>query len=240
MQPNRPYEAGFAGVGLTYARLPLELDPAGYAGADVVILGAPFDEGVSYRPGTRFGPRAIRQAEDVGAPAERPNMELGVDPYGVLKVIDGGDVDVQPANLAASHTALQTGVAEVLAGRRGGRRAGRRPLAVHARAAGDRRPVRARRLLRDPLRHARRHRPRDVGGAARHPVLARRHRGSPARLEHHADRPARQLAVPARVRLDARAGLPLADDHRGDRARHRAPSCARRSTSRRRGRPAPT
>ena len=29
MQPNRPYEAGFAGVGLTYARLPLELDPAG-------------------------------------------------------------------------------------------------------------------------------------------------------------------------------------------------------------------
>ena len=46
MQPNRPYEAGFAGVGLTYARLPLELDPAGYAGADVVILGAPFDEGV--------------------------------------------------------------------------------------------------------------------------------------------------------------------------------------------------
>ena len=57
MQPNRPYEPGFAGVGLTYARLPLELDPAGYAGADVVILGAPFDEGVSYRPGTRFGPR---------------------------------------------------------------------------------------------------------------------------------------------------------------------------------------
>ena len=115
MQPNRPYEPGFAGVGLTYARLPLELDPAGYAGADVVILGAPFDEGVSYRPGTRFGPRAIRQAEDVGAPAERPNMELGVDPYGVLKVIDGGDVDVHPALLAASHTALQKGVADVLA-----------------------------------------------------------------------------------------------------------------------------
>ena len=83
MQPNRPFETGYAGVGLTYARVPLELDPAGWADADVVILGAPFDEGVSYRPGTRFGPRAIRQGEDVGAPAERPNMELGVDPYAV-------------------------------------------------------------------------------------------------------------------------------------------------------------
>jgi agmatinase len=115
MQPNRDYEAGFAGVGLTYARLPLELDPAGYAGADVVILGAPFDEGVSFRPGTRFGPRAIRQGEDVGAPSERPNMELGVDPYAVLRVLDGGDVDVRAGNLVASHAALQTGVAQVLA-----------------------------------------------------------------------------------------------------------------------------
>jgi agmatinase len=114
MQPNRPFETGYAGVGLTYARVPLELDPAGWAGADVVILGAPFDEGVSYRPGTRFGPRAIRQGEDVGAPAERPNMELGVDPYAILKVLDGGDVDVRAANLVASHAALQTGVGQVL------------------------------------------------------------------------------------------------------------------------------
>ena len=114
MQPNRPFETGYAGVGLTYARVPLELDPAGWAGADVVILGAPFDEGVSYRPGTRFGPRAIRQGEDVGAPAERPNMELGIDPYGAMKVLDGGDVDVRAANLVASHAALQTGVSQVL------------------------------------------------------------------------------------------------------------------------------
>jgi agmatinase len=42
-------------------------------------------------------------------------MELGVDPYSVLRVIDGGDVDVRAANLVASHAALQTGVAEVLA-----------------------------------------------------------------------------------------------------------------------------
>ena len=218
MQPNRPYEAGFAGVGLTYARLPLELDPAGWPAPTSSILGAPFDEGVSYRPGTRFGPRAIRQAEDVGFPAERPNMELGVDPYSVLKMVDGGDVEVQPSNLAPSHAALQAGVADILAAGAaavvlGGDHSLSTP--VLAAIAGA---VRRRRLLGDPLRHPRRHRPRDVGGAARHPVLAGRHRRPPARPQHHADRPARQLAVPARVRVDARAGLPLAHDQRGDRA----------------------
>src|SRR3954463_2823238 len=99
MQPNRPFEAGYAGVGLTYARVPLELDPQGWAGADVVILGAPFDEGVSYRPAARVGPGGSRRGEDGGAPAERPNMELGVDPCAVMKVLDGGDVDVRAANL---------------------------------------------------------------------------------------------------------------------------------------------
>ena len=148
-------------------------------------------------------------------------MELGVDPYAVLKVLDGGDVDVRAANLVASHAALQTGV---VAGARGGRvggRARRRPLALDAGAARDRGPVRARRLLGDPLRHARRHRARHVGGAARRAVLERRPGRLPARLQHHPDRTARQLAVPGRVRVDARAGLPLAHDHRGARARHR-------------------
>src|SRR4051794_29718137 len=36
-------------------------DTAALASADVVIVGAPFDGGTSHRPGTRFGPTAIRQ-----------------------------------------------------------------------------------------------------------------------------------------------------------------------------------
>ena len=115
MQPNRGFERGYTGIGLTYARLPYQPEPAGYAGNDVVILGAPFDDGVSFRPGTRFGPRAIRQAEDSGAPSERPNMELGIDPFAQLRVVDGGDIDVTPSNLAASHQALQSAVSQVLA-----------------------------------------------------------------------------------------------------------------------------
>src|SRR6478736_431913 len=115
MQPNRPDETGYAGVGLTFGRVPLVLHPASLAGADVAILGAPFDEGVSYRPGTRFGPRAIRSAEDVAFPIDRPHMELGVDPYAELDVVDYGDVDVRPSDLAWSHAKLRQAVAEILA-----------------------------------------------------------------------------------------------------------------------------
>jgi agmatinase len=115
MQPNRLHETGYAGVGITFGRVPLVLDPAGLAGADVAILGAPFDEGVSYRPGTRFGPRAIRTAEDVAFPVARPHMELGVDPYAELDIVDYGDVEVRSSDLGRSHALLRQGVAEILA-----------------------------------------------------------------------------------------------------------------------------
>jgi agmatinase len=114
VQPFRANEVAYAGVGLTYCRRPLALEPADLAGVDVAILGAPFDEGVSFRPGTRFGPRAIRQAEDVGGPAPRPHMELGVEPFSILKVVDYGDVEVTPANLAASHAQLRLRASEVI------------------------------------------------------------------------------------------------------------------------------
>ena len=115
LTPNRPDETGYAGVGLGFARVPLALSAEGLAGADVAIVGAPFDEGVSYRPGTRFGPRAIRAAEDVGSPINRPNMELGIDPMAELDIVDYGDVDVRSADLAHSHRALRQAVGEVLA-----------------------------------------------------------------------------------------------------------------------------
>ena len=115
LQPNRPDETSYAGVGVTFGRVPLALDPAGLAGADVAILGAPFDEGVSYRPGTRFGPRAIRMAEDVAFPIDRPHMELGIDPYAELDVVDYGDIEVRPSDLERSHALLQKGVSEILA-----------------------------------------------------------------------------------------------------------------------------
>jgi agmatinase len=112
--PFRPNETGYAGVGITYCRTPLVLDPAGLAGADVAILGAPFDEGVSFRPGARFGPRAIRMADDSSGPASRPHMELGIDPFAELAVVDYGDIEAPPSDLARSHALLREHVGHIL------------------------------------------------------------------------------------------------------------------------------
>ena len=55
-------------------------DPSSYAGADVVIIGAPFDSGTSYRSGARFGPMAIRSTDYLPHDGSRPHLALGVDP----------------------------------------------------------------------------------------------------------------------------------------------------------------
>jgi agmatinase len=110
---NRPNEPSYAGLG-TFDKLPLVLDPNDLAGVDVAILGAPIDETTVGRPGTRFGPRAIRLADPAGAGDWRPHMELGVDPYEVLAVVDFGDVEVVPADPARSHEAIRTSVGQVL------------------------------------------------------------------------------------------------------------------------------
>lgn len=47
-------------------------DPATYDGADIVILGAPFDGGTSHRSGTRFGPQYIRQTCYLAHDGSRP------------------------------------------------------------------------------------------------------------------------------------------------------------------------
>ncbi len=114
IQVNRPFEPAYAGMG-TYCKVPLALSPEDLAGADVAIVGAPFDEGVSYRPGARFGPRAIRQADNfLWSPPSRPHMLLGVDPFAELNVVDYGDAECPPADLAASHREIKARVAEIL------------------------------------------------------------------------------------------------------------------------------
>ena len=111
---NRIDEPGFAGIA-TFSKLPLALDPSGLAGADAAIIGAPMDETVSNRPGSRFGPRAVRMADDsAGVPPQRPHMLLGVDPYTVLNVVDYGDAEVVPGDTERSHAAIKKIIGEVL------------------------------------------------------------------------------------------------------------------------------
>jgi len=99
----------FAGL-LTFAGMPYTEDPAELAGADVAIVGAPTDDLVSDRPGTRFGPRAIRSA---GCPAG-PHLEAGVDGFAALRVVDFGDAPVLPADPVRTHEAIESLVGEVV------------------------------------------------------------------------------------------------------------------------------
>jgi agmatinase len=98
----------YAGL-LTYGGLPYTEDVAELAGIDVAIIGAPVDELVSDRPGTRFGPRAIRAAS---AP-HGLHLEAGIDALEELRVVDYGDAAIVPADGAASHAAIRALVAEV-------------------------------------------------------------------------------------------------------------------------------
>ena len=111
---SRPGEPAYAGVAGTFCKLPLVLDAGELEGVDVAIVGAPIDETVTNRPGARFGPRAIRQA-DVGGGTHQPNMDLGVDPFEVLTVVDYGDAEVVPADPRSSHQALRKAVGDVCA-----------------------------------------------------------------------------------------------------------------------------
>ncbi len=70
--------------------------------AEVVILGAPFDWGTTYRPGARFGPQAIREADYGAMDGYRPHITSGVDALGLLKVVDVGDVYVVPGQIEMS------------------------------------------------------------------------------------------------------------------------------------------
>jgi len=81
----------FLGVG----RVDLD-DSEAVAAADVVIVGAPYDGGTSHRPGTRFGPQAIRQACYLPQDGSRPHLALRVDALQDIKVLDAGDVEMPP------------------------------------------------------------------------------------------------------------------------------------------------
>jgi len=98
----------FAGIA-TFLRLPTHDDPAD---VDVLICGAPFDGGTTYRPGARFGPRAIREAS---ALTRGYNPTHGFDLFDKLRCADGGDVVCVPMSVARSLEAIESRVAQIAA-----------------------------------------------------------------------------------------------------------------------------
>ncbi|MGZ3143549.1 agmatinase [Lentzea chajnantorensis] len=80
----------------TFARLP-RLDQVAHA--DVAVVGVPFDSGVSYRPGARFAPAAVREASRLLRPY---HPGLDVSPFERVQVADGGDIAVNPFHIGAA------------------------------------------------------------------------------------------------------------------------------------------
>src|SRR3990170_7370359 len=73
---------------------------------DVAIIGVPFDAGTTYRPGARFGPRALRTASAHLRPY--PRQESGLfPPFDRLHILDYGDVDVIPYDLSETMTRIE-------------------------------------------------------------------------------------------------------------------------------------
>ncbi len=104
--PDKPDYAGF----LSYGGVPLTQEPEELAGVDVAIVGAPTDDLVSDRPGTRFAPRAIRAASCPPG----PHLEAGIDAFEELRIVDYGDAPVLPADPASSHAAIERIIGEVV------------------------------------------------------------------------------------------------------------------------------
>jgi agmatinase len=113
MKVTREDQPSYTG-GITFHQVELALEESGIKGADVVVIGAPMDDYVTHRPGARFGPREIRSAFDGDAGAGY-HMDLGIDPFEELRVVDHGDVTIVPGDPTASHRAIEAAVARVAA-----------------------------------------------------------------------------------------------------------------------------
>jgi agmatinase len=98
----------FAGVP-TFLRLPVHDDPAD---VDVLICGAPFDGGTTFRPGARFGPRAIRVASALG---RGYHPERGLSVFDRLRCADGGDILCVPMSVQRSLASIEARVAQIAA-----------------------------------------------------------------------------------------------------------------------------
>ena len=93
-----------------------------------MILGAPFDGGTSHRPGTRFGPQAIRMTDYLPHDGSRPSLALRTDGLADLRVVDAGDVEMYSGDIEVALPALEAAVEKVARVGRDPGRARRRPL----------------------------------------------------------------------------------------------------------------
>jgi agmatinase len=95
----------------TFARLPHVREPEGL---DAAFIGAPFDGGVVFRSGARFGPSAVRQGSLL---LRLYNPALGVKPFDILEIADMGDITVVPSSLERTYENISDAIRKLLQAR---------------------------------------------------------------------------------------------------------------------------
>jgi agmatinase len=104
--PDASLNPRYAGIA-TFARLPRRED---VGRADIAVVGVPFDTGVSYRPGARFGPAQIREASRLLRPY---NPAQDVSPFSSQQVVDAGDIVANPFSIDEAVKQIQDAAAEL-------------------------------------------------------------------------------------------------------------------------------
>ena len=92
----------------TFAHLP-QIDEV--TDVDVAIVGVPFDTGVSYRPGARFGPNHVRESSRLLRPY---NPAANVSPFATQQVVDAGDIAANPFDIEEAISSIHKSYDQLL------------------------------------------------------------------------------------------------------------------------------
>jgi len=107
---SRGHQPAFAGIN-TFLKAPFVEDIHEIGRHQVAVVGVPFDMGTTYRPGSRFGPQAIRR---ISALYDSYSVDLAVDLQEELDLVDAGDVFVIPSNIEKSFDQIDRAVSFIV------------------------------------------------------------------------------------------------------------------------------
>jgi agmatinase len=107
---SRGHQPAFAGIN-TFLKAPFVEDIHQVGRHEVAVVGAPFDMGTTYRPGTRFGPQAIRR---ISALYDSYSVDMAVDLQEELDLVDAGDIFVIPSNIEKSFDQIDRAVSFIV------------------------------------------------------------------------------------------------------------------------------
>ncbi|HEY5732988.1 MAG TPA: arginase family protein, partial [Methyloceanibacter sp.] len=106
---SRGHQPAFAGIN-TFMKAPYCEDIRKVGDFEAAFVGAPFDSATTYRPGTRFGPQAVRR---ISALYDGYWFDGGVDIYEELDLCDAGDIFVIPGNIEKTFDQVTKAVSHI-------------------------------------------------------------------------------------------------------------------------------